>query len=162
RRDWVTPQLDGTLFLNKPPLLYWLTASAFGLAGPSEWARLISVVAGMVALVATCRIGATLYDEPTGLVAGLMLATTLGFVLQVRQLRPDMVVVATIAIAILCWLRAEHAGERRRSRWLAGMYAAIAIGVMAKGAVAVAVAGVPIGLATIRRHGVRSGVAGLE
>src|SRR5262245_46284951 len=32
--DFVTPQLDGTLFLNKPPLVYWLSAVVFRIAGP--------------------------------------------------------------------------------------------------------------------------------
>src|SRR5262249_48534143 len=36
--DFVTPELDGTLFLNKPPLVYWLSALIFRIAGPTEWA----------------------------------------------------------------------------------------------------------------------------
>src|SRR5262249_57071450 len=43
--DYVTPQLDGILFLNKPPLLFWLTAMTFHLTGPNEWRRLVSVAA---------------------------------------------------------------------------------------------------------------------
>src|SRR5207253_1336985 len=79
--DYATPHLDFVLFLNKPPLLYWLTALLFHVIGPSEWARLVSVAAGAVTLFATCRLGALLYGEPAGLVAGLALATSLGFVL---------------------------------------------------------------------------------
>ena len=43
--NYVTPQLNGILFLNKPPLLFWLTALTFRLTGLNEWARLVSVVA---------------------------------------------------------------------------------------------------------------------
>src|SRR5690349_4395846 len=37
--DWVTPHLDFSVFLNKPPLLYWLAAGIFHVFGPTEWAR---------------------------------------------------------------------------------------------------------------------------
>src|SRR6266403_1340580 len=84
--DWISPHLDFTLFLNKPPLVFWLAALVFRLAGPTEWARLVSVGAAMVALLATCRLGALLYGGTTGLVAGLALATSLGFVRAPRAL----------------------------------------------------------------------------
>src|SRR5439155_789166 len=85
--DWISPHLDFTLFLNKPPLVFWLAALVFRLAGPTEWARLVSVGAAMVALLATCRLGALLYGGTTGLVAGLALATSLGFVPEARTPR---------------------------------------------------------------------------
>src|SRR5213083_16067 len=89
--DWISPHLDFMLFLNKPPLVFWLAALVFRVAGPTEWARLVSVGAAVVALLATCRLGALLYGGPAGMVAGLALATSLGFVLEARTLRPDMI-----------------------------------------------------------------------
>ena len=41
--DWVSPQMDGTLFLNKPPLMFWLAASAIGLGAMDERVRLASI-----------------------------------------------------------------------------------------------------------------------
>ena len=41
RGDWISPHLDFTLFLNKPPLTFWLTAAVFSFAGPTEWARVV-------------------------------------------------------------------------------------------------------------------------
>ena len=35
--DWITPRFNDLRYLEKPPLLYWLIASAYRLAGPSEW-----------------------------------------------------------------------------------------------------------------------------
>src|SRR5437016_5641988 len=111
--DWLSPHLDFTLFLNKPPLVFWLAALVFRIAGPTEWARLVSVGAAVVALLATCRLGALLYGGPAGLVAGLALATSLGFVLEARTLRPDMILTATVGVALLCWQTAECRGPRR-------------------------------------------------
>jgi 4-amino-4-deoxy-L-arabinose transferase-like glycosyltransferase len=149
--DYVTPRIDGTLFLNKPPLTYWLAALVFRLAGPTEWARLVAVAAAVLTLFAACRIGARLYGEAAGLIGGVVLATSLGFVLEARTLRPDMVMTACIALALLCWLGAER-GERR---WLAGFYVALGLGVLIKGLVPLVVAGIPIGAMTLRTHGPR-------
>jgi len=35
--DWVTPRLNGLKYLEKPPLQYWATASAFAVLGVDEW-----------------------------------------------------------------------------------------------------------------------------
>jgi 4-amino-4-deoxy-L-arabinose transferase-like glycosyltransferase len=157
RGNFITPTLDFTLFLNKPPLTFWLAALVHHLAGPSEWARLVSVLWAAVALVATCRLGALLYGERTGFVGGALLAVTIGFVLEARTLRPDMTVVATVVLALLAWQHVlrhpEAAGARRR--WLIALYASLGVGMLAKGLVPVVLAGIPIGIVTLRERGWR-------
>src|SRR6266481_820728 len=135
--DWISPHLDFTLFLNKPPLVFWLAALVFRVAGPTEWARLVSVGAAVVALT-----------------------TSLGFVLEARTLRPDMILTATVVVALLCWQTAERGGAHR-ARWLAGLYAALGVGVLAKGLVPLVLAGLPIAAVTLRDRGWR-GVARLR
>ena len=36
--DWVTPRLDGVIYLEKPPLIYWLIATSFKVFGVHDWA----------------------------------------------------------------------------------------------------------------------------
>lgn len=154
--DWITPRLDGTLFLNKPPLVYWLAAAVFRVAGgPTEWARLVSLAAAAATIVLTCRLGARLWDERVGLLAGLLLATTLGFGVEARTLRPDAVLVATVTGALFCWQHATEAMGTRRTRWLVGLYAALGLGVLDKGLVPLVVAGLPIAALTLRAEGWR-------
>ena len=38
RGDWITPRLQGEPYLEKPPLLYWLTAVSYRLFGVHDWA----------------------------------------------------------------------------------------------------------------------------
>jgi 4-amino-4-deoxy-L-arabinose transferase-like glycosyltransferase len=161
RGDYVTPHVNGYPLLTKPPLTQWLAAIVYHVTGPSEWARIVSVIAAMATVVLTCRLGARLYGQRAGLVAGLMLATTLGFVLEARTLRPDCLVVLSVTAAIFCWHVAETGDPARRTRWLAGMYAVLGAGILAKGFVPPLLAGVPIGLATLRAHGL-AGVARLR
>jgi len=155
RHDLVTPEMNKTLFLNKPPLMYWLTAGAFALGARDEWARVASVLAAMLSVFFTCRLGARLFDDVTGLIAGAFLATMFGFVLEARTLRPDGVLVASVVAALYCWRLAEGAPDRRRTPWLALGWASLAIGFMAKGAVPVAVVAIPVVVCTVRDHGWR-------
>jgi 4-amino-4-deoxy-L-arabinose transferase-like glycosyltransferase len=155
RHDLVTPEMNQTLFLNKPPLMYWLVAGAFALGASDEWARVASVLAAMVSVFFTCRLGARLFDGTTGLIAGAFLGTMFGFVLEARTLRPDGVLVASVVAALYCWRVAEDAEGRRRTPWLALGWAWLAIGFMTKGAVPVAVVAIPVLVCTVRDHGWR-------
>lgn len=153
RRDLVTPEMNQTLFLNKPPLMFWLAAGVFALGAWGEWARIASVVTAGLSVLLTWRLGARLFDPAAGLLAGAFLATMFGFVLEARTLRPDGVLVASVAAALCCWRIAEDAIPSRRGSWLALGYTALALGFMAKGAVPVAIAAVPVIACTVRDHG---------
>lgn len=155
RRDLVTPEMNATLFLNKPPLMFWLAAGAFALGATDEWVRVTSVLTAGLSVVLTCRLGARLFDPETGLLAGAFLATMFGVVLEARTLRPDGVLVAAVLGALCCWRAAEDAAAAVRRRWLALGYGALAVGFMAKGAVPVAVVAIPVIACTVRDHGWR-------
>src|SRR5689334_463392 len=154
RGDWISPHLDFTLFLNKPPLAFWLAAAVFALGAPAEWARLATVAGAGVTLFATARLGALLYGDAAGLVAAAALATTIGFVLEARTLRPDMLITAAVVVALLCWQAAERTGERRRA-WLVGFWAALGVGMLAKGFVPVVIVALPVAACTLRDRGWR-------
>lgn len=161
RGDYVTPHVNDFPLLTKPPLTQWLAALVYWVTGPSEWARLVPILAGVATVVLTCRLGTRLYGGGAGLVAGLMLATTLGFVLEARTLRPDCLVILAVTAAVFCWHVAETGNPVRRARWLAGMYAVLGAGMLAKGFVPPILAGMPIVLATLRAHGI-AGLAALR
>src|SRR6202166_3840237 len=48
--DWVTARLDGIVYLEKAPLIYWLMAICFKIFGPYDWAARIPVVLSALAL----------------------------------------------------------------------------------------------------------------
>jgi len=53
--DWVTPHLDGVVYLDKPPAFFWAVALSYLSFGVSEWsARAPSAFSalGLIALVA--------------------------------------------------------------------------------------------------------------
>ena len=159
--DWITPRVNFFPLLTKPPLTQWLAALVYQVTGPSEWARLVSILCAAATIFLTCRLGTRLYGGRTGLVGGLMLATTMGFVLEARTLRPDCLVILTVTAAIWCWHIAETGSPVRRIRWLTGMYVALGVGMLAKGFVAPLLVTLPIGVAMLRDHGL-GGIARLR
>src|ERR671931_610533 len=65
--DWVTPRMNGAPFLTKPPLMYWLPAAIFRLTGPTEYARLWSILAALTTVAATGALGQELFGEVAGI-----------------------------------------------------------------------------------------------
>jgi 4-amino-4-deoxy-L-arabinose transferase-like glycosyltransferase len=146
--DWMVPRLNGQAMLTKPPLLYWLTALAFRLGAVDERARIVSVLAAVIAVVGTYRLGQLLLGPPHGALAGTMLMTMLGFGIEARTLRPDCLLLALVVLTVLCWVESRRREGRARTWCLVGMYVALGLGELTKGLVAiVVVAPVVAGLA---------------
>src|ERR1700688_1519554 len=71
--DWVIPHLNGLVYLEKPPLQYWLTALTFRVFGQSEFfARLWTGIAGYCSLAMVFFVGYRLWGLHAGLKALLL------------------------------------------------------------------------------------------
>ncbi|MBC8166432.1 MAG: glycosyltransferase family 39 protein, partial [Bryobacteraceae bacterium] len=145
--DWVSARLNGVLYLEKSPLVYWLMASSYALFGVHDWAARLPLAICTIALCwLTYRIGKWAFGEREGLYAGLAIATCLGLWLFTRILIPDVILTGTIALAMWAFLRSLEPDERNPRIW-SGVYAAsIAVGLLLKGLIA---AVFPIGAAVV-------------
>ncbi|MGE0826892.1 MAG: ArnT family glycosyltransferase [Candidatus Binatia bacterium] len=140
--DWVTPHLNFTVFLNKPPLPFWLTALTFKLVGLNEYARGWVVICGLGTLTVTFFLGHLLAGARGGLLAGLILLLSGGFFLESRLLRPDMLLTFCISLTVLAWSKAVNAATNpTRERWLHIAALSAALSVMAKGFVGMVLLG---------------------
>ncbi|MFB3818507.1 MAG: ArnT family glycosyltransferase [Candidatus Methylomirabilales bacterium] len=100
--DWVVPRFNGVPYVEKPPLVYWLTAGSFLLLGPSEFAaRLWKVLPILGTLALTMVLGGRLISPRAALPAGLILATGLGTYLfsRISQMDPMHAFGVTLAAA---------------------------------------------------------------
>jgi hypothetical protein len=89
---------NGVRYVDKPPLLYWLIATAFRLAGPTEAAaRSVSVVGGLAAVAATAWLGGRLLGRRAAVASGLALLTCVWFFVYSRYVRPETLFAAAIA-----------------------------------------------------------------
>jgi 4-amino-4-deoxy-L-arabinose transferase-like glycosyltransferase len=138
--NWITPVLQGYPWLEKPPLYYWITIPAYRIFGVGEAAaRLGPAVCALLAAMTVLWLGSKLWSRREGLLAGLILLTTIGFSAYGRSASPDMPLTAAFTISLA--LRAASAICGGRPVWRTGTaYACLGLAVLAKGPVAIVLA----------------------
>ncbi|MGH2454134.1 MAG: ArnT family glycosyltransferase [bacterium] len=121
RGDPITLYHNGEPWFVHPPLFMWLVAATGALFGFSEFtARIWTALFGAAGVLMTFLLGRRLYDARTGLVAGLIVMTTLEYFILSRLAIFDVVLVTFMLAALFAVLVAEEAegGARRRAfRW---------------------------------------------
>jgi len=138
--DWVTPKLFYVKYFEKPPLLYWLTALSFQAFGLTEGAaRLVPALSGIATVVLTFLLGVRLCGRRAAWLGAGVLATMPLFFALSQALLIDMLLTACTTAA-LGGIYAAHLAEDKR-RWALGVAFAAALGMLAKGLIAVAVPG---------------------
>jgi 4-amino-4-deoxy-L-arabinose transferase-like glycosyltransferase len=116
--DWVTPRLDGVVYLEKPPLIYWLIAVSYKVFGVHDWAARVPVVLASLALCwVTAAFGIWAFGRRAGFYAGLCAATCVGLFLFTRILIPDVMLTLTTTLAMWSFLRALDEEEVRPRLW---------------------------------------------
>src|SRR2546426_11053071 len=74
--DWVTARLNGVAYLEKSPLGYWLTASAYRIFGITDWTARLPLSLAVVALCwVTLCFGSWAFGPEAGFYSGLVLST---------------------------------------------------------------------------------------
>ena len=100
--DWGHTTLNGTDRFDKPILVYWLQAASIGLFGVNEWAvRLPSALCAFVWALATGHFAAQRWGERTGLLAAVILSTSLGPLAIGRASTADALLNLLLALAAL-------------------------------------------------------------
>src|SRR5262249_37949647 len=95
--DWITLRLNGVRYFDKPPVLYWLSATSFWLLGSSEAAARLAPLLGVTrAVAATALLGARLSGASGGLIAAGALLSSVLFIAFGRYFRPETLFVAAI------------------------------------------------------------------
>ncbi|MGN0948658.1 MAG: ArnT family glycosyltransferase [Megasphaera sp.] len=138
--DWISPQIYGTYWYDKPIFLYWLLSLAYSLFGMSDFAaRLPAVLFG----AASCTLSAWFALRQTGrhvtaLLFAAMTATSLGFWFISRSVITDQPLfffsAATLSFAYI------GLTEGRKS-YIIAAYGAAALAVLTKGPVGLVLPG---------------------
>ena len=131
--DWVTARLDGVVYLEKAPLIYWLIAISYKIFGAHDWAARIPVALAAMALAwLTAAFGVWAFGKQQGFYAGLIMATCIGIFLFTRILIPDVMITLTVALAMWAFLRALDEEERHPRFWAATLAVSIGLGLLLK------------------------------
>ncbi|HVA41011.1 MAG TPA: glycosyltransferase family 39 protein [Candidatus Binataceae bacterium] len=135
-RNFIVPHLNYVAYVEKPPLLYWLGAMWMALLGVNEFAaRLTPALAALAGVSMTWFFVRRTMGRGRALLAGAILTTSTLYAVMAQVLTTDMLLAAAVTVALFALYL--HWSEGGRWCWLG--YAAIAMGLLAKGPVAAAI-----------------------
>ncbi|MEO0803961.1 MAG: glycosyltransferase family 39 protein [Cyanobacteria bacterium J06642_2] len=160
--DWLTPYFNGQTRFDKPPLVYWLMAIAYGVTGPNAWGARLPSALSAIALMGLCfytlrRYGVGPHTSPgqkdlqswlSGGLSVLMMALNLLFVVWGRTGVSDMLLTACIGATMLTFFLGYAETERPaiRDRWYLACYTFVGLGILTKGPVALVLPGLAIAI----------------
>jgi len=143
--DWLAPYYNDEPFFDKPALFHFLQAGAMLLFGPTEFgARFIPALAALALIVLTFWLGRVVVSSAVGLVAGLFLAASPGVFALARYAILDTVFAAFVFGGAACVAIAALM-DRPRLQWPG--YMSVALAVLTKGPLALALCGLTFALA---------------
>ncbi len=142
RHDWVTPVLYGHPWLEKPPLYYWCAMVSYkATGGVSDWAARLPSAILCSLMIFFIYVWARHFRRGMQLDAALITAASAIFIGFGRSASTDMPLTAMFTVAMLCWY-GWYSNQNRG--WLLGFYLFAGLGTLAKGPVAVLLAGLII------------------
>ena len=154
--DWVTARLDGVVYMEKAPLIYWAIAIGYKIFGVHDWSARIPVVVSAIGLAwLTAAFGMWAFGRLAGLYAGLCIATCVGLFLFTRIQIPDVMVAAAMALSMWAFLRAIDQEEPRPRTWAFVFAATLGTSLLLKSLIGVVfpVAACVVYLAVTRQFG---------
>lgn len=129
--DWTQLHFRGNDYLDKPPLLFWLSALSFKLFGVQNWSyKLPSILFAFLGIFSTYRYAAMHYARELARIAAIMFGASAAFLLMTNDVRCDTILTGSVITAI--WLGSAWM-EQHRWWQLIGCAVAIASGMLAKG-----------------------------
>src|ERR1700676_3848704 len=148
RHDWVTPTLQGKVWLEKPVLYYWQAMLSFRWGGLTEQMARIPAAVDASILVAAIYYFLRRFRPGSELDGALIVASCAGMIGFARAAATDMPLAATFGISLLAWYawyeNNENESSKGRRVYLGAFYFFLALGTLAKGPVAPALAAVII------------------
>jgi len=139
--DWITPRLNGIKYFEKPPLQYWMTATAYKVFGEHEWtARLWTALTGFAGVLIVGWAGGRIFGRQAGLYAAAVLASSLIYAVIGHVNTLDMGVTFWLTLGLLAFLLAQQGEMRTRQTQLCMLLAwtGFALAFLSKGLIGLA------------------------
>lgn len=136
--DWLSPQIYGRYWYDKPIFYYWELAASFSLFGVSEWAaRLPSALLGCANVLFTFWFARRVYGEKTAWGAAILLGTSLEFYLLSKAVITDAALFFFMSAAVAFFFLGYT--ENRAYYYLCWLFAGLAV--LTKGPIGIALPG---------------------
>src|SRR5947208_10734727 len=125
--NYVVPQVGGTPYFRKPPLINWLVAGSFKAFGVrNEWtARLPSAIAVLAVAIAFVTVARASLGSMGSMIAALIWMTNIGMIEKGRLIEIEALYVSLCGLAIIFWL---SFWEQKKSPWLVWIPSSVFLG----------------------------------
>jgi len=134
----------GADYLDKPPLLFWLSAISIALFGATNFAyKLPSFLFLVFSLYAVYRFTLLYYSEKTAKNALLILASTQAYFLITNDVKTDGILTSCVIISV--WLFSEYFEKRKLKSLILGSVF-IGLAMLAKGPIGAIAVLMPLGI----------------
>ena len=124
--DYISPQIYGMYWYDKPILFYWQLASAFTIFGINEFsARFWPAVMGLIGLLLTYAFTRHLYNAKIAFIASLILETSFEYWLISKAVITDMSLFVFFNAVLVCFYLA-YSSEKKQYYYGAYLFAGLA------------------------------------
>ena len=123
--DWISPQIYGNYWYDKPVFFYWLTAAGFKIFGFNEFAaRFFPALFGMAGLGLLFYAAKKLYGEKTAFWSGVILMTSTEFFLISKSVITDSTLFFFFSMALVFFYLGYSTQQKN---YYYGMYIGMAL-----------------------------------
>lgn len=135
---------QGRNYLDKPPLLFWLSALSYKIFGTNNFAfKLPSLLFALLAIFATYRLAKLYYQEQVAYWAAIILGSTQAFFLMVNDVRTDLMLTGAVIFAV--WQIAAYIKNKRVINFILG-FTGIGLAMLAKGPIGLVLPAAALGI----------------
>mgnify|MGYP002630591402 CR=1 FL=1 len=133
----------GQDYLDKPPLLFWLSAVSFKFFGVGSWQyKLPSILFSLLAIFSTFKLGKRLYNAKIGHHAAMILGGSLAMIMISNDIKTDTILVSSIVFSI--WMLVSYL-ESHHLKYILGAAIGISIAILTKGPIGLMMPALAIG-----------------
>ena len=127
----------GRDYLDKPPLLFWITSFFMTIFGTSDVVyRFVNLIFALIAIFSTYQFAKKYYAPPIPYYASLILGTCQALFLITHDCRTDTMLMGWVMLSV--WLFSEALSNKKITYYIFA-FAAMAGGLMTKGPIAIAI-----------------------
>jgi 4-amino-4-deoxy-L-arabinose transferase-like glycosyltransferase len=137
--DYITPHINGIKYFEKPVFFYWLEAAILKLCGLHLWSvRIPSAFMALLGCLFTYAAARKLYGRGCGILAALMLSSSLLYFIMARTVTIDMTLSTLLTGSLFCFLMGtRESAYKIARRYFWAMYVFAGLAVLTKGLIGI-------------------------
>jgi 4-amino-4-deoxy-L-arabinose transferase-like glycosyltransferase len=131
--DFIHLQVEGEPYIQKPPLMFWLSALSFHVFGISNFAfKLPMLLFSFLGMYSVYRLAKSMYGRNTGIVAALLLGSAQISFLYNMDIHTDTLMQSLVTFAL--WQLYDFIKTGRNLNWVLG-FSGVGLAMLTKGVV---------------------------